>query len=393
MIPASWPAHLRADIVGTGAEDRRELCRLCREGMLFEVQERLRSGQPVPFGADGRECPLSCAAGKGFHSLVRLLCDAGPSQGAVDAAFGAAAAGGNLETAKLLLQRGATAAAVDAKAVFKAPNVEIEGLCAQVGVDLSTGAPLARELIYRSEVALQCFERWHAEIETVRDQGAVALITHVREGDEWWVTRLIRAGANPRLCVTALDCRYEETFRCTALEEAARHGTYHVLLRLGVRKSDDLEALLKETCWDFDLAKMKYLLARGRKLNDRANGGSSLLQDCLRALGTFWHTRSQRERLAWDAIVEFSRMGARWVPDPSELSVVRCGFRHAQRRDCVRFVELMQTTGAADRATLAKLFGSPKMLAYFGTDDRAAMAKFLGNEWWRSGRRHGARDD
>ena len=42
--------------------DEREFCRLCREGMLFEVQEWIRSGKSLPFGGDVKESPLALLA-------------------------------------------------------------------------------------------------------------------------------------------------------------------------------------------------------------------------------------------------------------------------------------------------------------------------------------------
>ena len=265
-------------------EETAELCRLCQEGMFIEVQEWFKSGKDTAPHPDAGQNPLCIAAGKGFHSLVKLLCTLGPNQATLDKALAAAVAGGNLETAKLLLQNGATVADVDAEDVFKAPNVEIVGFCMEAGVDLSTGTPLARGLINDSDLALKFFERWHTEIKTVRDQGAMALIYLVRDDEEHRVTRLIRAGASPRRRVPSLGPQnYTIGSACTALEEAARHGTFKMLLRLGVRKTDDPQGLLLETCWDCDMTKMKHILSRGAKLNDLENGGSSVLKQIGRA--------------------------------------------------------------------------------------------------------------
>ena len=89
-------------------KDTDELCRLCQEGMFIEVQEWLKSGKDTAPHPDAGQDPLCIAAGKGFHSLVKLLCTLGPTQAILDKALAAAVAGGNLETAKLLLQNRAT---------------------------------------------------------------------------------------------------------------------------------------------------------------------------------------------------------------------------------------------------------------------------------------------
>ena len=374
-------------------KDTDELCRLCQEGMFIEVQEWVRSGKDAAPHPDAGQDPLCIAAGKGFHSLVKLLCTLGPNQATLDKALAAAVAGGNLETAKLLLQNGATVAAVDSEDVFKAPNVEIVGLCMEAGVDLSTGTPLARELINGSDLALKFFERWHTEIKTVRDQGAMALIYLAKDDEEHRVTRLIRAGASPRRRVPSLGPQnYEIGLPCTALEEAARHGTFKMLLRLGVRKTDDPQGLLLETCWDFDIAKMKHLLSRGAKLNDLDNGGSSLLQKCLREMGTFNHVGLyQQANAAWDAIIKLAEMGARWVPDASELFTVRCGFGYVDSSDCIKFAAIMLKEKAVDRATLIKLFGSPKMRERFMSYNKEKLESVLGEQWWKP--RRGQRNE
>lgn len=53
---------------------------------------------------------------------------------------------------------------------------------------------------------------------------------------------------------------------------------------------------------------------------------------------------------------------------------------------CVEMGALLKRTGAADRRTLANLFGSKvtrdRLLRYAGDD----MERALGPKWWRSGR-------
>jgi hypothetical protein len=108
----------------------------------------------------------------------------------------AAMHGGHCEASRLLLATGATTIRIIPQTIFKSSNPEILGVCAEAGLDLSTGMSLARELVCQSEVALRFFERWHAESEWVADQGAVALIRAVRKDQEWWLKR--RRGASRR---------------------------------------------------------------------------------------------------------------------------------------------------------------------------------------------------
>lgn len=376
---------MKVEFMPLSIEETAELCRLCQEGMFIEVQEWFKSRKDATPHPDAGLDPLCIAAGKGFHSLVKLLCALGPTQAILDKALAAAVAGGNLETAKLLLQKGATVAAVDAEDAFKAPNVEIVGLCMEAGVDLSTGTPLARGLINGSDLALKFFERWHTEIKTVRDQGAMALIYLAKDDEEHRVTRLIRAGASPRRRVPSLGSQnYKIGPACTALEEAARHGTFRMLLRLGVRKTDDPQGLLLETCWDFDMAKMKHILSRGAKLNDLENGGSSVLNICLQEMGMCNHFGLYaRAKLAFDAVFQLATMGARWVPDAHEICVLRRDFAYLDAKECIAFAEVMLKEKATDHATLVKLFSSPKMRERFMTYNKEELETVLGEQWWK----------
>lgn len=61
-----------------------ELCRLCQEGMFVEVGEWIRTGKDTAPHPRARQDPLCIAAGKGFHSLVKLLCDSGLASARLD---------------------------------------------------------------------------------------------------------------------------------------------------------------------------------------------------------------------------------------------------------------------------------------------------------------------
>jgi hypothetical protein len=162
-----------------------------------------------------------------------------------------------------------------------------------------------------------------------------------------------------------------------------------MLLRLGVRKSDDLQALLIETCWEFDLTTMRFLIKRGAKLNDRENGGSSVFQQCLWEMGICNHVGLyERADRAWEAIVMLTEMGARWIPDAYELCNVRCGLKHVGPGKWVEFAALMMETKAVDHATLGKLFGSPKMRDPLLKHEKTKMEAVLGEKWWQPSRWH-----
>jgi hypothetical protein len=347
--------------------------------MLLEVQEWIRASKPIPRGGKPEDSPLAIAGGTGFHSLVKLLLDDGEgwSQGHRDAALVAALTGGNVEAARLLLARGAQPAGL---------NTEALAVCVEAGVDLDTGTPLARELLNDHDAAFAFLERWHGKNGSVSDQGAMALISEVREGEERKVRRLLHAGASPRRRVTELDGRHEPKGPTTAIAEGVRVGTFRILLMLGVRKTDRPQELMKQACWDYDIVKIKHLLQRGAKLNDK-DGGSTVLQACIKGRGD-WQFRhyGDRAQRAWETAAALAEMGAQWKPDAREMFLARCGLRHTSPETCAEIARVLLKTGAAERAVVVKLFGSMVMREWLTTSHNDPMGKVLGPQWWMSRR-------
>ncbi len=343
------------------------LCRLCREGMLFEVQDWIAAGRSLQTNRKTGEHPLVLASTNGFHSLVKILLEHGgpPPQECLDEALATAIHGGHCEASRLLLAHGALPVRVNNRTLFNAPNPEILTVALEAGMDLVKGTPLACELICNSEAALRFLARWHAESGLVADQGAMALITAVRRSNERWVMRLRRAGADPRREVLALGPQYEAQWRTTALSEGAMNATFRVLLLLGVRKTDDFDALLEAACWDFDLAKIKHVISRTGTLNDK-NGGSTALLHCLRGIGMWYHLDCfARARQARGTAVKLAEMGARFMPNAEEMRDIRCQLRHADTTELVEIASEFLKTGATDLATLGALFGTPAMRRRF----------------------------
>ncbi len=360
--------------MNTATADAREFRRLCREGMLFEVQAWIRSGKPLPQDGDGKEAPLALAAGKGFHSLVKLLLEQTPSQACRDEALARAGAGGNPEVCRLLLANGAGVHLVRAAEVIQCGNLEVADLLMSAKMDIETDYPLAHAIVNHSKEALAFLKRCRRRSKSVRRQGAMALKYFVTEDDEWQATRVKRAGADARLRVPDLyprwkNCRWETS----ALYEAACSGTYRMLLRMGVRKSDDIPDLLDIACLRMNRAKVLHILSRsGWPINDQADGGSSVLHRCLRKLGHggYFHMLSATKEAeeAWAFATELVRRGARWVPDRSMLRDVRFYLRFADRHRAVELARLLVEGKGASRETVTTLFGTPMIRRWLGSD-------------------------
>ena len=354
------------------AKDAHELCRLCWEGMLYEVQDWIRAGKPVVLGGNPKDTPLAIAAGKGFHSLVLLLLDQGQSQACLDAALAAAGAGGNLEVCRLLLARGAGIRNVNADEVVRCGSPDVGDLLVRLGMDVSADNVLARALLAHSMEALAFFRRLR-RLKAVRRQGAMALKHFVIHKNERQATLIKRAGADPRLAVPEVYAYLKRDRRreTSAIFEALWHGTYHMLLRMGIGKKDDAHHFLESACHVMDRAKIMLVLRRcGLPLNDRPDGGSTVLEHCLTTIGMGGHRglgfpRERAER-AWDLLQEIVSKGARWVPN--DLRNTRSWLRHADRQRCVEIARVLVESGAAPRETVAALFGTPMIRRRLGSD-------------------------
>lgn len=342
--------------------------------MLFEVQDWLRAGKPVPTGG---ESPLALAAGKGFHSLVKVLLDQGPSQDMLDAALACAGAGGNLETCRLLLERGAGVGGVRAADVLRCGNPNVEDLLMTAGMDIETGFPLAKAITDWSKEALAFLKRWRRRSKAVRRQGAMALKQFVIREEDWRMRRVKVAGADPRLMVPTLVPRYKnDRWENSALQEAVFRGTFPAVLAMGVRKTDKLQELLELALCSLNRVKVMHVIRRGAKINDQANGGSSTLDHLLLMMGGPCND-SERAHFAWELTKELIAMGARWVPDAGGLRDVRAFLKTAKRGRCVEVARLLVESKAASRETVAALFGTPSIQRRLDKEELAKIKEIV----------------
>jgi len=355
--------------------DEKEFGRWCREGMLFEVQEWLRAGKPVPLGRTVQESPLVLAASNGFHRLVLILLGQGlgEAQTRLDAALAASAAGGHAETCRLLLGRGAAIGAVLSASVVRCGNFETAAFLMAAGADIKTGYPLALDLVKEKEAAYAFFRRFR-RIKEVRRQGAMALRDAVRDGEEHRATRFIRAGADPRIVVPTLPTYFDDGLdESSALTDAVKSGTFRMLMRMRLRKSDVTSDLLEDAFLNINRAKFVYLLkVAGGRANDVPGGGSALLHKCIWHLADWGrfkglHYRRQSDE-AWKVATDLVRMGARWEPDKRELRHIRYYMCFVDDNRLVDLARLLIEGRGASRDLVIKFFDTPKMRQGLGNE-------------------------
>jgi hypothetical protein len=166
----------------------------------------------------------------------------------------------------------------------------------------------------------------------------MALRQFCQDGNLKWVSLLMWAGADPRSRGPVLDDEDradDPEFQTSALEEACGSRNIEAVRRLKPNRTDNLAAMFDRAAFYSDRDVLAYLLEMGANPNDRADGGSSALETCIRHLGwedfdrvrynypTTYQTPAYKVSTTRDAIKLLVQHGAMWKPDPSTLNATR----------------------------------------------------------------------
>jgi hypothetical protein len=107
-------------------DDMKELCSLCRAGKVFAVQEWIKSGRRYQMPAGNfSTSPLRMSIGRGFHSLVEILLQAGISQDEKDDGLALAVSERDVDLVELLAQYGADIRAIETDEIFWSRSPQI----------------------------------------------------------------------------------------------------------------------------------------------------------------------------------------------------------------------------------------------------------------------------
>jgi hypothetical protein len=275
-----------------GDNGAKELVRLCRAGRLYEVEKWIKEGKSLeaPTTKRGRQRTLlEIAVETGFHSLVELIAKHESSQSVKDAALGRAASSRRLDLVELLLANGANIRSVPMVDVLLTWEPTLIHFFLDHGADVVEGRPFAEAFGTKVRTALRPFveyKRAHPELAaSLQGQLDCALRHFCGEGDLKWVSLLLWAGGDPRSRGPCLEKEYTEDPECytSGLEEACRSETLDVLKKLkpDPRRDNLVELLNYAAIWGREKT-LEYLLDMGVNPNDKANGGSSVLDSVLR---------------------------------------------------------------------------------------------------------------
>jgi hypothetical protein len=180
---------------------------------------------------------------------------------------------------------------------------------------------------------------------------------------------------DPVMIQLFLDVRLDEVddpeCQVTAFQEAASGHQLQILKRLKPDpERDDLADLLFYACAFPKTDVIQYLLEIGAKVNDKENGGSSALDQCL----GFMHLDGANRRVVtgkrstWDvrrtmeAISTLTQHGAVWHPDDmNSVNWVRKTLLESEPEVAIKLLKVLRSNNACPKDTLKELLSSPRL--------------------------------
>jgi ankyrin repeat protein len=271
--------------------EAKHLFRLCKTGRLFDVENWIAGGNSLCVPAELRTTPLDVALDTGFHSLVELLVRNEPSQDLKNRALRHSVGLKRLDFVELLVSHGADISSVPFIEVIQIWEPTIIRYFLDQGADFIKGDPFATAFGQKIRTALrpwrECKEKYPEVAPQLQEQADRALREFCFRGDLKWVSLLMWAGADPRSIGPTLDDDYEgdESENLTALMAATYSENSKILKRLGPDANrDNVDELLKNSARLAHSDVVQYLLEIGAKPNDKPNGGSTALENCLEGI-------------------------------------------------------------------------------------------------------------
>jgi len=361
-------------------ENYKVLCRLVREGRLFEVQQWFKDHkyeEPAKFTSVN--WPMGIAIEKGFHSMVEVLLQNGIP--ADVRALQKATAFRKAGIVDLLFQYGATVDMEDLKDVIWTGDRDIIMKFISRGAALVTDYPIATGLIRHTKFFLGIYKSLITDHPHLQFQADMALRHFCEEANLRGVSLLMWLGANPRKRVPYDADECEEDW-VTPLSAAARTGNLDVIKRLKPNPAtDDVNELLRRGVGRKNIELVRYWISLGADINSRDEDQHSghrvvfwHLEWALNSHGFYYSSSDQTAAKAF--AFEWFSSGAKWSPATDDLRVIRKVLGLLSYFEAYEFIKLLLTKAVMNSEEMGQILDNPKLRQHL-KERRFAVVKLM----------------
>lgn len=318
---------------------------LVRTGRLLDVQERISQGAPL--GPPNRHTKhlLRIAVETGFHSMVEVLAKATTDSSALDEALRVAIDKKRTDLAWLLIDCGADPKSVELELVAMSCDKSLLNFYFDRWDTLGNDRGLFEIILAMPYPLTGLIREFAPRVSNHKIQLGAALNHFIVNGNPKWAGLSVWMGADPRLPAPGPYDDWEEPeYWETPVQHAVSDGRLDVLKLIKVSKhKDDLNQLLGKVRFSQPRGEevANYLLGLGAEINNKPNGGSSILDYLLRA-DTMARILNRYHGISVHAIERWITRGAKFVPDgPADLRETRAAVREISQWDVSRFMKVL----------------------------------------------------
>jgi len=367
------PQSRPAPPLARGWDEIGPLCVLCDQGRLYEVEEWIAKGLPIqcvpPTDRKLRwlMSPLQMAAHRGFHSLAELLLLNGyDPNGDSWTCLAPALKTRNRSMLELLLKHVADPHGVEFEDVLETYDRGIMDLFIAAGVDPCRDHTVARVLLHKKRPHLGFIKQYGDRFPGLLRQAAIALKRFVSQQDQKGVSLMLCVGASPHLAVPDLDDdpETEESGWDSALGSAAWRSDpviLKMLLRVPILP-ERIQSLFRETdfnCCPEITAKLLQLGADPNQLDNGRHVLDSMIRTATWSFG--FANDKERQAKALECIRLVAAAGARWDPDPEDITSLRRTMISGPPETVRAIIEVLREKQVLAEAHLHDLTRTPAM--------------------------------
>ena len=339
----------------------------CRQGKLEEARVWVETGKPLNpppnIRRDTRRVPLLIAISRGFYSMAKLLVQNGADPHCQTNALAYAVGESQTEIVRFLIESKAVELkTVSFASVCEHGNPDIIRIFLDAGVDIREGRPIYYGLMSNpfamARIAKELLEA-HPEIQCQLDR---ALCDQVREASGKVIGILLWAGAQAHVKLEDLDSPGE--LGPSAVELAVFRGDLAILKQMHPFRYPELIPEMIRWIYQEDQKLLDYILSSGALINDKPNGGSTLVDHAFSSLYFPW-MRDRQGMPDWIGVL--GSRGAKWVPDETHpIRHARQCFKNVSGDLAFSFIKQMLISGVAKIEDIRELIRTPKMQDLLG---------------------------